>query len=386
MTRILPLIAVLLMNLAAVAADVTVGAQRHDLYMPLLKGKRVALLSNHTGVAESLHTVDRLLADSIEVTTLFSPEHGFRGSADAGTHIDNSTDAATGLPIVSLYGAKNSPLPRSVTDRFDVIAVDIQDVGLRFYTYYITMLRLMNEASRTGKEFVVLDRPNPNGMTVDGPVLDMRLASGVGKLPIPVLHGLTLGELARMIVGEGWLDGRAKLKLHVVPCAGYTHSTLYKLPLAPSPNLKSMHAVYLYPSTCLLEGTMMSLGRGTEHPFEIYGHPDVRGGDYSFTPQPMPGTMKPPYAGRLCHGRSLLGVTDSAAIAAGVDLNYIIDAWKLTGKNPKFFTPFFDKLIGNRNVRRMILEGKSADEIRATWRAEAEDFRRRSQPYRLYPD
>lgn len=384
MLRYLALLLVIMLSLPSRA--VTFGVQRPDIYLSLLKGKRVALLSNHTGVADSVHTLDRLLSHGIDVTVLFSPEHGFRGSADAGAHISDSKDTATGLPIISLYGSAKGALSSDVTDRFDVIVTDIQDVGLRFYTYYITMLRLMNEAARTGKEFVILDRPNPNGMTVDGPVLDMSLASGVGRLPIPVVHGLTLGELARMAVGEKWLDGGAALALTVVPCDGYTHSVRYRLPVPPSPNLKTMHAVYLYPSTCLFEGTVMSLGRGTEHPFEIYGHPSVRKGDYTFTPRSMPGARKPPFAGRRCRGRSLMAVTDSAAIAGGVNLEYVIDAWNLMGRDPKFFTAFFDKLIGNRTVRRMILEGRSADDIRATWIPEAEEFRRRSQPYRLYPD
>lgn len=384
MLRYLALLLVIMLSLPSRA--VTLGVQRPDIYLPLLKGKRVALLSNHTGVADSVHTLDRLLGHGIDVTVLFSPEHGFRGSADAGAHISDSKDTATGLPIISLYGSAKGPLSSDVTDRFDVVVTDIQDVGLRFYTYYITMLRLMNEAARTGKEFVILDRPNPNGMTVDGPVLDMSLASGVGRLPIPVVHGLTLGELARMAVGEKWLEGGAALALTVVPCDSYTHSVRYRLPVPPSPNLKTMHAVYLYPSTCLFEGTVMSLGRGTEHPFEIYGHPSVRKGDYTFTPRSMPGARKPPFAGRRCRGRSLMAVTDSAAIAGGVNLEYVIDAWNLMGRDPKFFTAFFDKLIGNRTVRRMILEGCSADNIRATWIPEAEEFRRRSQPYRLYPD
>ncbi len=290
------------------AADsLRLGNERPELYLPLLQGKKVGLLSNHTGIdRDSVHTLDKLLAAGVNVTTLFSPEHGFRGDADAGQKVASATDSRTGLPVVSLYGAKSLPLAASVADSVDVFVVDLQDVGLRFYTYYITMLRLMEEAAREGKEFVVLDRPNPLGMTVDGPVLDMSLKSGVGALPIPVVHGMTMGELARMIVGEGWMKPSAKpLALTVIPMEGYTHATRFRLLNRPSPNLKSMHAVYLYPSTCLFEGTVMSLGRGTEHPFEIYGHPAMRTGSYRFTPQSMPGAKNPPLLGKRCRGRDL---------------------------------------------------------------------------------
>ncbi len=366
-------------------AAVTVGAERTDEYLPLLEGKRVALFSNHTGMVGDEHILDMLLRKGVDVRAVFSPEHGFRGTADAGEHVKGSVDAKTGIRIASLYtGGKPEPDPRVIAG-IDIVVVDIQDVGLRFYTYYISMLHLMNSAARAGKEFMVLDRPNPNGMSVDGPLLDMSLKSGVGALPVPVLHGMTIGELARMIAGEKWLAGGRTLKLTVIPCEGYTHATRYELPVSPSPNLKDMRAVYLYPSTCLFEGTVASLGRGTGTPFCIYGHPDMRG-DFSFTPRAMPGAKNPPLKGVLCHGVDLTTEPVDSVIASGVNLAYVIDAYHRMPAGYKFFTSFFDKLIGNREVRRMIESGSSADEIRATWRKDVADFKISRTPYLLYPE
>lgn len=373
---------------AAYSQTIKVGAARIERYAPLLAGKRVALLSNHTGMVDGRHTLDVMLDHGINVTTIFSPEHGFRGNADAGEKVKGSVDAATGIPIASLYDGKKGMPSAATMGEFDVIVTDLQDVGVRYYTYYITMMRLMNAAAAYGKEFVVLDRPNPNGMYVDGPVLDMKYKSGVGALPIPVVHGMTLGELALMIDGEGWLDGGKRLgsRLAVIPCEGYTHSSRYDLPVAPSPNLKSMLAVYLYPSTCYFEGTVMSLGRGTGHPFEIYGHPAMKGCTYTFTPQSMDGAKNPPLKGKLCHGRDLTGLDPEAVIAAGVDLGYVIDAYRRMGIGDKFFTSFFELLVGDGQVRRMIEDGKSAAEIKATWQADVEEFKVRRRPYLLYKE
>lgn len=373
---------------AAYSQTIKVGAARIERYAPLLAGKRVALLSNHTGMVDGRHTLDVMLDHGISVTTIFSPEHGFRGNADAGEKVKGSVDAATGIPIASLYDGKKGMPSAATMGEFDVIVTDLQDVGVRYYTYYITMMRLMNAAAAYGKEFVVLDRPNPNGMYVDGPVLDMKYKSGVGALPIPVVHGMTLGELALMIDGEGWLDGGKRLgsRLAVIPCEGYTHSSRYDLPVAPSPNLKSMLAVYLYPSTCYFEGTVMSLGRGTGHPFEIYGHPAMKGCTYTFKPQSMDGAKNPPLKGKLCHGRDLTGLDPEAVIAAGVDLGYVIDAYRRMGIGDKFFTSFFELLVGNGQVRRMIEAGKSAAEIKATWQADVEAFKVRRRPYLLYKE
>ncbi len=367
--------------------SLTVGAARTDMYVPLLKGKRVALFSNHTGMVGNRHTLDVMLDADINVTTIFSPEHGFCGDADAGEHVGSGKDAKTGIPIASLYDGRSKMPSKQTMDSFDAIVVDIQDVGLRYYTYYISMLRLMNAALKYDKQVVILDRPNPNGMTVDGPVLDMSLASGVGALPIPVVHGMTLGELALMANGEGWLDGGKRLeKLDVVPVKGYRHSMKYKLPVAPSPNLRSMKAIYLYPSTCYFEATDVSLGRGTDMPFEVYGHPQMRNCSFSFTPRSVPGAKNPPQLNRKCYGVDLRQLDDDSIIARGVNLEYIIDAYNKLGGGDKFFTPFFESLIGNRNVRRMILAGKSADEIRATWAGEVDAFRQRRAVYLLYPE
>lgn len=367
-------------------SNVVVGAARTSEYLPMLKGKRVALLSNHTGMVGKEHTLDLMLRNGVNVTTIFSPEHGFRGTASAGEHVSSSRDEKTGIPIASLYNGKTRMPAPEVMRKFDVIVCDIQDVGLRFYTYYITMLDLMNAAAAHGKGFVVLDRPNPNGMTVDGPILDMKFASGVGRLPIPVLHGMTLGELAMMTVSEGWLKNGADLQLNVVECEGYTHATRYRLPVPPSPNLPDMKAVYLYPLTCFFEGTPVSLGRGTDMPFTVYGHPAIPPTGFSFTPRSRQGAKNPPQEGNLCHGRDLRSIPDEDIIARGVDLSYVIDAYKATRLGKKFFSKFFDLLAGTDSVRILIERGATADEIRATWADDLRRFRERRAPYLLYPE
>lgn len=362
------------------------GAERTDEYLPRLEGLRVALFSNHTGMVGDRHTLDVILEGGVNVTTIFSPEHGFRGTADAGEHVKSSVDPVTGIPIASLYdGGKRGPA-KAVMDNIDVIVTDIQDVGLRYYTYYITMVDLMNAAAKHGKKFMVLDRPNPNGMTVDGPILDMKYRSGVGRLPIPVVHGMTLGELAMMANGEGWLDGKAKIDLTVIPCEGYSHSTRYELPVAPSPNLRTMHAIYLYPSICYFEATPVSLGRGTDMPFEVYGHPEMDDRDFSFTPKSIDGAKNPPQLNKQCYGRDLRGLDDDSIIARGVDLSYLIDAYKDLGMGDRFFTPFFEKLIGRGDIRGMIKAGMNAEEIKATWSSDVEKFRRQRAPYLIYPE
>ncbi len=368
------------------AGQVVVGAARVDCYEPLLRGKRVALMSNHTGMVGERHVLDIMLEQKLNVVTIFSPEHGFRGSADAGEHVSSSVDPITGISITSLYGPGSAARLEQAMDSVDVIVCDIQDVGLRFYTYYCTMLQLMNAAAEHGKEFVVFDRPNPNGMYVDGPILDMKYQSGVGRLPIPVVHGMTLGELAQMILGEHWLKDDRSLQLTVVPCLNYTHATRYSLPVAPSPNLRTMRAIYLYPSTCLFEGTVVSLGRGTDWPFEVYGHPDYRDGAFSFTPRSVPGAKNPPLLDRLCHGVDLRSLPEEDIIAGGLDLQYIIDAYNRVGLGDKFFTSFFEKLIGRGDIRQMIEQGMSAEQIRATWAADVENFKNQRRPYLLYAE
>lgn len=373
---------------SAFGGEITVGAARTSVYTPLLKGKRVALLSNHTGMVGSRHTLDVMLDNGIDVVTLFSPEHGFRGTADAGEHVKSGVDEATGIPIASMYTGTAKGIAPEVIGGIDVIAVDLQDVGTRFYTYYITMIKVMEEAAAAGKKVVVLDRPNPLGMTVDGPVLDMKLRSGVGRLPVPVLHGMTLGEIAVMANEEGWLRDGKKVDLAVVPCDGYTHASRYRLPVAPSPNLRDMTAVYLYPSLCFFEGTAASVGRGTGFPFKGYGHPRMKPRGFTFTPRSVAGAKNPPLLNRKCNGVDLRDADHDALIAGGVDLSYVIDAYRSMPDEakPKFFTAFFDKLIGNAKVRRMILDGAPADSIKASWRDEVERFKTLRAKYLLYPE
>lgn len=365
-------------------AEVLVGAADTASYMPLLRGRRVAVLANHTAMfSAEEHLVDMLCREEIDLVGIFSPEHGFRGSVEAGASVGNSVDERTGVPILSLYDGRTQRPSDAVMRSFDVLVVDMQDVGLRFYTYYISMIRMMDACADFGRSVVVLDRPNPNGSYVDGPILDMRYRSGVGWLPIPIVHGMTMGELARMAVGEGWSK---RVDLSVVPCRNYTRSTRYVLPLAPSPNLPTQHSIYLYPSMCLFEGTVVSLGRGTDAPFEIYGHPDMKGRDFSFTPQPNAGSSAPPHKGRLCYGVDLREVPDEEILSEGLTLRYVIDAYRDLDMGERFFTPMFEKLVGVDWVRRMIVDGASADEIEARWRSDAERFERQRAPYLLYED
>jgi uncharacterized protein YbbC (DUF1343 family) len=365
---------------------VVVGAAKPNEYVPLLKGKRVALFSNHTGMVGNKHTLDIMLERGVNVVTIFSPEHGFRGTADAGEHVGSSVDPVTGIKISSLYDGKERGPAADVMQSLDIIVVDIQDVGLRYYTYYCTMIDLMNAAVKYDKSVIVLDRPNPNGMYVDGPILDMKYASGVGRLPIPIVHGMTLGELALMANGEGWLKDKSKVKLTVIPCDNYTHQTRYELPIAPSPNLRNMHAIYLYPSTCYFEATPVSLGRGTDMPFEVYGHPKMKGRKFKFTPRSVEGAKNPPQLNKKCHGEDLRGISNEDAISQGINLEYLIDAYRDLNIGDKFFTSFFEKLIGRGDIRTMIENGKSAAEIKATWADDVAKFRQQRRPYLLYKE
>ena len=369
---------------------VITGAACTDQYVPLLKGKRIALLSNQTGTVGDKHVLDVMLEKGLNVTVIFSPEHGFRGKADAGEHVSSSVDEKTGIPIASLYDGKSRYPSKETMDKFDVIVTDLQDVGLRFYTYYVTMINLMEAAAEHGKDFVVFDRPNPNGMTVDGPILDMNLKSGVGRLPIPTVYGMTMGELALMANGEGWLKNGVKVKnLKVIPCKNYTHQTRYELPIAPSPNLPNMLSIYLYPSLCYFEGTTVSLGRGTDFPFQCYGHPQMTGYEFSFTPVSRFGAKTPPQQDKLCHGVDLRGLDPETVIAQGINLEYVIDAYnnlKKAGAQFYLKNRFFDLLMGNTRVRQMIAEGKTAAQIKATWKEGIEIFKKQRKPYLLYPE
>ena len=402
MKKVLSIFAFLCATLMTVQAErVVLGAEQTKEYLPLLKGKRVALLSNHTGIViqakgerqevkgDTIHTLDLLLKNGVNVTAIFSPEHGFRGTAREGELVASSVDEKTGIPILSLYDGKSKRPSKEAMQSFDVLITDIQDVGLRFYTYYVTMFRLMNACVSEGKQFMVFDRPNPNGYYVDGPILDMKHKSGVGALPIPVVHGMTLGELALMINGERWLDDSLQVDLTVIPCKNYTHQTLYRLPVAPSPNLRNMLSIYLYPAVCLFEATPVSLGRGTDKPFLCYGHPNfnaprtepsVYGPAITFTPNQS--TQK----GRTCDGVDLSGMTEEEARKVGFSLRYLLDAYKHLNTDNYFFRSFFELLVGQDYVRKMILQGKNEEEIRACWQDDVAMFKEQRRPYLLYKE
>ena len=365
-------------------AEVLVGATDTTTYMPMLRDRRVAILANHTAMySAEEHVVDMLHREGINIVGIFAPEHGFRGSVEAGLKVDNGVDEKTGIAILSLYNGKTQRPSDDVMSSFDVLVVDMQDVGLRFYTYYISMIRMIDACADFGREVIILDRPNPNGHYVDGPILDMKYKSGVGWLPIPVVHGLTMGEIAVMAIGEGWTKSA---KLSVVKCRNYDHTTHYVLPIAPSPNLTTQHSIYLYPSTCLFEGTVVSMGRGTESPFEIYGHPDMCGYDFSFTPQPNAGSKTPPHNGKVCYGVDLRGVADEQIWAEGVNLDYVVDAYRNLNMGEAFFSSMFEKLIGVAWVREMIVAGEDADVIEARWREDVEAFKLLRRNYLLYKE
>lgn len=371
-------------KIASPSEKITVGAERTEEYITKLSCQRVAVLANHTAMVGDKHLVDMLIANRVNLVGIFSPEHGFRGKADAGEHVNSSVDEQTGVPIWSLYDG-NAKRPSDERMRaFDVLLVDIQDVGLRFYTYYISMIRMIDACADFGRKVIILDRPNPNGMYVDGPILDVaKYKSGVGALPIPVVHGLTMGEIALMAQGEGWSK---KCDVEVVPCAGYTHQSRYVLPIAPSPNLPTQHSIYLYPSTCLFEGTVCSLGRGTEAPFEMYGHPSYQGGEFEFTPRSVAGAKNPPLKDQKCRGVDLRGVEDEAIIAAGFNLEYVIDAYRNLNMGEKFFSRMFLLLTGVDYIKEMIVAGHSAEEIRARWQGDVAKFKEQRRKYLLYEE
>lgn len=365
-------------------AQIKVGAERTEEYLTKLSCQRVAVLANHTAMVGDKHLVDVLIANRVNLVGIFSPEHGFRGKADAGEHVNSSVDEQTGVPIWSLYDGNAKRPSDEKMKAFDVLLIDMQDVGLRFYTYYISMLRMIDACADFGRKVIVLDRPNPNGMYVDGPILDVaKYKSGVGALPIPVVHGLTMGEIAEMAQGEGWSK---RCDVEVVKCENYTHQSRYTLPISPSPNLPTQHSIYLYPSTCLFEGTVCSLGRGTEAPFEMYGHPNYMGAEYEFTPRSVDGAKNPPLKDQMCYGVDLRGVADEDVIAAGFNLEYVIDAYRNLNMGEKFFTRMFLLLTGVDYVKEMIIAGCSADEIRARWQGDVEQFKQQRRKYLLYEE
>lgn len=362
---------------------VVVGAEQMNEYLGLLEGKRVGILANHTALVGNQHLVDTLLSRGVRVEKVFAPEHGFRGTADAGEHVATYADKKTGVQVISIYGSSKKPKLQDVQS-LDIVVFDIQDVGLRYYTYLSSMHYMMETCAEAGVPLLILDRPNPNGMYVDGPILDMKYKSFVGMHPIPVVHGMTLAELARMINGEKWLEKGLQCELHIVTCKNYSRQTRYELPVRPSPNLPNMRSIYLYPSLCVFEATPVSIGRGTDFPFQVYGHPAMEGG-FSFTPKPNDGAKNPPQNGKKCSGRDLRSLpSDSAVIARGVDLSYIVHAYSQIKTGDKFFTSMFERLIGVDYVRKMIIAGNSAAEIKARWKNDVERFKAQRAPYLIY--
>lgn len=370
-----------------VDTTIIIGAERINVYLPILKASNgVALVVNQTSTIHQTHLVDSLLKLGVPIHTIFAPEHGFRGKADAGEQVKDGIDKKTGLPIISLYGKNKKPSSTQL-EGIDWVVFDIQDVGARFYTYISTMHYVMEACAEQGISFMVLDRPNPNGHYIDGPVLDIKFRSFVGMHPVPVVHGMTVGEYAQMINGEGWLKNAEKVDLKVIPCEYYSHQKAYELPIPPSPNLPNMRSIYLYPSLCFFEGTEMSVGRGTNQQFQIYGHPDAVTGTYTFSPVSMPGAKYPKHEGKVCQGYNLTNRDAVVYRQHGVlNLNYLIDAYQHFPTETSFFleNKFFDKLAGNDKLRKQIIAGESAEAIRASWQEELSTFRKIRQQYLIY--
>ena len=372
--------------------QISVAAERFGDYLPILKNKKVGMIVNQTSVVgrSQTHLVDTLRSLGVSISAIFAPEHGFRGKADAGEKVENTVDEATKIPIVSIYGKKRAPDANDMKN-IDVLLFDIQDVGARYYTYISTLQAVMEAAAQFKKPLVLLDRPNPNGHFVDGPVLEKEVKSFVGMQPVPIIYGMTMGEYATMLNTEGWLDGAVRCDLRVVKCRGYDHKTFYELPVKPSPNLPNMAAVYLYASTCFFEGTECSLGRGTEKQFQVYGAPnyDKKASSFSFTPRPNFGSKEPPQNGKLCYGHDLstLKINDLQQ-QRRVNLDYLFDAFQHYSPRDSFFlkSKFIDKLAGTRSLREQMLAGKTAAEIRQTWQLGIDNFKRIRKKYLLYAD
>jgi uncharacterized protein YbbC (DUF1343 family) len=364
------------------SSELIVGAERLDEYLPLIKGKRVALVVNQSSLVNNKHLVDVLLEKGIDVKKVFAPEHGFRGEASAGEKINDQVDQKTGLPITSLYGKNKKPSASQLAD-VDVVIFDIQDVGVRFYTYISTMYYTMQSCAENNKQVIILDRPNPNGHYVAGPVLEEKYTSFVGIIPIPVVHGCTVGELAEMINGENWLKDNLKADLKVIPCENYTHKISYDLLVKPSPNLPNRQSILLYPSICFFEPTNVSVGRGTNTQFQVIGTPQKNMGDYVFTPEDMPGANNPPLEGKTCYGLDLRTVD---AYKHELTLSYLVDFYGKFDKSTAFFTneKFFNLLMGNDWVLAEIKAGKSADEIESMWQSGLEDYKELRKGYLLY--
>lgn len=367
-------------------ADVFNGAERVDAYLPLLKDKNVAVVGNHTSMVNETHLVDTLLSLGVNVKKIFAPEHGFRGQADAGEHLSGYKDKKTGLPVVSLYGNSLKPSAEQLKG-IDIVLFDIQDVGARFYTYISTMHYVMESCAENKKKMIVLDRPNPNGHYVDGPVREVKYKSFVGMHPVPIVHGMTIGEYARMVNGEGWLKNGVKCDLEVIPVNGYSHKDLYQLPVMPSPNLVNMKSIYLYPSLCLFEGTIVSVGRGTEFPFQVIGHPHLKEANFTFMPKSMPGAKNPPYKDTMCYGHDLRNFADIFIMNnRQLYLFWLIGTYKDTPDKKRYFNNFFNRLAGNATLKQQVIDGVGEEDIRKSWEPGLKKFKETRKKYLLYED
>ena len=384
---------------------VITGAERMQVYLPMLKGKSVAVFANQTSMVKNTHLVDTLLSSGIKVVKIFGPEHGFRGDADAGEHIGDAKDKKTGIPVISLYGNHKKPTPEDLKD-VDVLIFDIQDVGVRFYTFISSLQYYLEAALENHKPLLILDRPNPNGFYVDGPVLDMNFKSFVGMQPIPIVYGMTIGEYALMLSGENWLSKEANainaynvttkptsdtpFHVQVIKCKNYDHNSKYILPVMPSPNLKEMQSIYLYPSTCFFEGTVLSEGRGTDKPFQYFGHPSLPNNLFAFTPNPNAGAKSSKCFGQKCYGWNLSGSNEEVLkmLDNKIQLKYLIEAYKLFPGKDTFFLKnnFINKLAGNDILAQQIKERKTEMEIRQSWQPELDKFKKTRKKYLLYAD
>jgi uncharacterized protein YbbC (DUF1343 family) len=403
-------------------SHILTGAEQLSHYLPLLKGQSVAVFANQTSIVGKSHLVDTLLKKGIHIAKIFAPEHGFRGEADAGQHLNSQTDPKTGIPIISLYGSKLKPSAADLAD-VDIMLFDIQDVGVRFYTYISSLQKYIESAIENNRPLIILDRPNPNGFYVDGPILDPAFKSFVGMQPVPVVYGMTLGEYAKMLVGEQWLDqpldgdlntihaindaakridsliqsmrkrpiniGTNDFRLIVIPCANYTHKSRYVLPVKPSPNLPNMQAIYLYPSLCYFEGTAVSLGRGTDKPFQQFGHPSFPKDGYHFTPQRVPGATNPPLLNQLCYGYDLSKIDVAKETGNQLSLKWLLLAYHSFPDKDSFFLNgggFFNKLAGSASLQQQLKAGKTEAEIRKSWEPGLSNFKKIRKKYLLYPD
>ena len=360
------------------------GAYQIELYRNMIEGKVVAVVANQTSMVGQTHLVDKLISIGIDIRVIFSPEHGFRDLADAGENIENGRDPATGISLISLYGSHLKPASADL-EGIDVVIFDIQDVGARFYTYISTLSYILEACAENRVKCLVLDRPNPNGFYCDGNILDTAYRSFVGMHPVPVVHGMTVGEYAQMINGEGWLKGGLRCDLTVIKCKNYDHKTYYILPVRPSPNLPNQTSVYLYPSICFFEGTNISIGRGTSFPFQIFGSPELPDRGFSFTPESVPGAKNPPLLGEKCFGTDLRNAINEKLVPAPeLNLDLVITAYNDFPQKDKFFTPYFDLLAGGPTLRKQIQKGMNAKQIRATWRDDLAKFGKIREKYLLY--